>query len=207
MDKSYIINQLGENRMHYFNAVTPPIIQTSNFAFNSVDELRTAFANEQNRHLYTRGNNPTIEILRKKIAALEEAEDAIILGSGAAAISNAIIPNVSMGDHIICVNNVYRWAHHLLTVLLPRFGVATTFVDGTNVKDFEKAIQPNTKIIYLENPTSIVMELQDIEQIVALAKAKGIMTILDNSYATPLAPSPLKMGVDLVLHSATKYTG
>ena len=108
MDTSYIINQLGEERNNYFNAIAPPIIQASNFAFDSVADLRKAFENEKAIHLYTRGNNSTVEILRQKIAALEEAEDAMLVGSGAAAISNAVIPFVGMEDHVVCIKNVYN---------------------------------------------------------------------------------------------------
>lgn len=205
MDISYIINQLGEEREEYFNAVSPPIIQTSNFAFSSVKAFRAAIEDEQNNHIYTRGNNPTVNILRQKIAALEGAEDALVVSSGAAAISNAVIANVKTGDHIVCVKNCYSWAYHLMTKMLSRFGVSTTFVDGRYIENFKNAIQPNTAVIYLESPSSAIFDVQDIKAVSELAKSKKIVTIIDNSYASPLAQSPIKMGVDIVIHSATKY--
>lgn len=206
-DTSYIINHYAENRKDYFNAIAPPIIQTSNFAFDTVADLRKAFEDERAAHLYTRGNNPTVEILRKKIAALEGAEDALIVGSGAAAISNAIVANVKAGDHVVCINHAYTWAYRLLTEILSRFEVSTTFIDGTDIGNFKNAIRPNTALFFVESPNSIMMELQDLRAITALAKAHNIITVLDNSYATPLAPSPFEKGIDLVVHSATKYIG
>ena len=104
MDLSYIINQLGEEREQYFNAVAPPIIPTSNFAFNSVEKLRNGISDEFESTLYSRGNNPTLDILRKKLAALDGAEDALVFSSGVAAMSIPVIANIEKGDHVICVN-------------------------------------------------------------------------------------------------------
>jgi cystathionine beta-lyase/cystathionine gamma-synthase len=202
---SYIINHLGEERKQYFNAISPPIIQTSNFTFNSVSEFREHIQSERTHHIYTRGNNPTVHILAQKLAALEGAETALLVGSGAAAISNAVIANVKGGDHVVCVNNAYSWANNLLTKLLPRFGVSTTFIDGTDIDNFKNAIQDNTSVIYLESPTSIVFDLQDLRTVAELAKSHRIITILDKSYATPLSKSAIVQGIDIVIHSATKY--
>lgn len=205
MDISYIINELGEDREMYFNAVSPPIIQTSNFAFTSVDHMRQCLKNEYDAPFYTRGNNPTIEILRKKIAALEHAEDALVFASGSAAVAAAVIANIQAGGHIVSVAKPYSWTNKLLLNLLPRFGVQTTVVDGTRTENFEKAIRPETKIIYLESPNSFTFELQDLEAIAVLAKKHGIVTMVDNSYAGPLFQQPIQMGIDIVIYSATKY--
>lgn len=205
MTLSEILNHLGEDREQYFNAVAPPLIQTSNFRFNSMAEMREAFDYERGSHLYTRGNNPTVTICAKKLAALEGTEDALLVGSGAAAISNSVLANVEHGDHIVSVNNVYTWADRLMKLFLPRFGVETTFVDGREVENIRNAIRPNTRIIYLESPTSLTMEMQDLKPIIALAKEKGILTIIDNSYGSPLNNNPAKWGVDIILHSVTKY--
>jgi len=160
MNLSEILTHLGENRQQYFNAVSPPIIQTSNFVFDTLDDFRKAIKDELNSSIYTRGNNPTVAILRKKIAALEHAEDALIFGSGVAAISAAVISQVQAGDHIVCVESPYSWTHKLLTVFLKRFGVSHTFVDGTDLKAIENAIQDNTKVLYLESPTSATFKLK-----------------------------------------------
>jgi len=206
-DLSYIINHLGEERGKYFNAVTPPVFQTSNFAFATVDELRHAIADEKTSHIYSRGNNPTLDILCKKVAALEDTEESLAFASGMAAISSALISFVNSGDHIICVRNNYSWTNMLMTKFLTRFGVETTFVDGRDPENFRKAIRKNTKVIYLESPNSLTFELQDIEAVAAIAKNAGITTLIDNSYSSPLTQSPASLGVDIVLHSASKYLG
>ncbi len=206
-DISYIINHLGEEREKYFNAITPPIFQTSNFAFRNVEALRKAIANEKESHIYSRGNNPTIDILCKKIAALEETDEALAFASGMAAISSAVISFVKSGDHIVCVRNNYSWTNILMTRFLTRFGVETTFVDGRQTDNFKKAFRKNTKLFYLESPNSLTFELQDIEAVAAIAKSEGITTLIDNSYSSPLTQSPAAMGIDIVLHSASKYLG
>lgn len=205
MDISFILNQLGEEHENYYNAVAPPIIQSSNFCFKTVDSFRNALSNELENTLYTRGNNPTVSILRKKLAALELAEDALIFASGVAAISAAIMSNVKHGDHVVCVNKPYGWTNVLLNSYLEKYGVKTTMVDGSAINNFSTALLPNTKVIFLESPGSLTFEMQDIEAVANLAKKHNITTIIDNSYASPLNQGPLSMGIDLVVHSASKY--
>jgi cystathionine beta-lyase/cystathionine gamma-synthase len=205
MDQSYIINELGEEREHYFNAIAAPIIQTSNFAFKKVDDLRVAFEDEMSGYLYSRGLNPTVDILRKKLAALDGAEDCLVFNSGAAAIFAGVLANVKSGDHIVSVNKPYTWAQRMFDVILPRFGVTTTYIDGRKIENFEKAILPNTGLIYLESPNSWDYALQDLNAVADLAKAEGITTICDNSYCTPLYQRPIELGIDLAMQTATKY--
>ncbi len=205
MNLSEILNHLGEDRQHYFNAVSPPIIQSSNFVFDDLNEFRMAVADELKSTIYTRGNNPTVSILRKKIAALEHAEDALIFGSGVAAIAAAIIGNVKTGDHIVCVEAPYSWTHKLLTSFLPRFGVSHTFVDGTSMEAIEAAIQDNTTLLYLESPNSVTFEIQDLKACAELAKKHDLTSIVDNSYASPIFQNPIDFGIDIVVHSGTKY--
>lgn len=205
MNLSYIINQLGEDRELYYNAVSPPIIQTSNFTFKTVDEMKVAFTDEKKYRLYTRGNNPTTEMVCKKIAALENTEDCLVLSSGAAAISVAVISQLKAGDHVICVNHPYSWAYHLFTVILKRFDISVTFIDGSNIDHFKNAMQANTSMFYLESPSTFYFELQDLKQVCDLAKSKNIVTLIDNSYSSPLGQQPANFGVDLIIHSATKY--
>ncbi len=205
MDISYILNHLGEDRERYFGAVAPPIVQSSIFAFPTVDAMRAGFRDEFGQHVYTRGNNPTVEILRKKVAALEGAEDCLMFGSGAAAMSAGVIACVAAGDHVVCVAKPYSWTRAVLKNLLGRFDVSTTFVDGTGAANFESALTARTCLIVLESPNSMTFEQQDFAAVAALARARGIRTICDNSYATPLNQSPLAFGIDLVAHSATKY--
>jgi cystathionine beta-lyase/cystathionine gamma-synthase len=204
-DLSYIINVLGEERENYFNAVSPPVIQSSNFSFRSVAEMRADIENELDHPYYTRGHNPTVAILRKKVAALEGAEDALMFGSGVAAISAAVMSQLKAGDHAVCVSDPYGWTDRLFKEYLPRYGVTADFVFGADPVDFEKALKPNTKVFYLESPNSVTFQLQDIEAVSAIAKRNGITVIVDNSCASPLNQSPLKLGADIVVHSATKY--
>ncbi|MGZ3899467.1 MAG: trans-sulfuration enzyme family protein [Bacteroidia bacterium] len=205
MDISYILNHLGEEREEYYGAVAPPVFQTSNFCFKTVKEMREKLTRELETPFYTRGYNPTVATLRKKVAALEGAEDALIFSSGSAAVAAAVMSIVKSGDHVVCVQKPYSWTNNLLSKYLAKYGVTHTFVDGRQVANFEKAIRENTKLIYLESPNSLTFEMQDIEAVARLAKPKNITTIIDNSYNSPINQSPIKMGIDIVLHSGTKY--
>jgi cystathionine beta-lyase/cystathionine gamma-synthase len=207
MELSYILNELGEERENYFNAVSPPIIQTSNFTFKTVADFRQALGSEFDAMLYSRGHNPTINILRQKLAALDGAEDALVFSSGIGAISVPILALLKLGDHIVSVENPYSWTIKLFNDLLPKFGINTTFVDGSEVQNIENAIQPNTKLIYLESPNTFSYELQDLQAISRIAKANNIITMIDNSYCSPLYQQPIRLGIDLVAQSATKYIG
>ena len=177
MDLSYILNHLGEDRERYFGAVVPPIMQSSIFAFPTVEAMRAGFADEYGEHLYTRGNNPTVAILRKKIAALEGAGDCLMFGSGAAAMAAGVVANVAAGDHVVCVAKPYSWTRALLRDLLARLGVRTSFIDGTHEDNFAAAIEDKTRLIVLESPNSMTFEQQDLASVAQLARARGIRTI------------------------------
>jgi len=207
MDISQIINELGEDRDHYFNAVAPPIMQTSNFAFKKVADLSKAFENEMGGYLYSRGLNPTVDILRKKLAALDGAEDCLVFNNGAAAIFAGIFANLKYGDHIVSVKAPYTWVQRMFDVILPRFGVTATYINGGKIENWEKATQPNTTFYYLESPNSWDFAIQPIKEVAALAKSRGIITLIDNSYCTPLYQKPVEMGIDIAMQTATKYIG
>ena len=207
MELSYILNELGEERAGYFNAVSPPIIQTSNFTFDTVSDFRVALAEEFDAMLYSRGQNPTINILRKKLAALDGAEDALVFSSGIAAVTVPILALLQQGDHAVVVENPYSWTIKLFNNLLPKFGITATYVDGSDLQQIANAIQPNTKLIYLESPNTFSYELQDLKAVADIAKQKGIITMIDNSYCGPLYQQPISLGIDLVAQSATKYLG
>jgi cystathionine beta-lyase/cystathionine gamma-synthase len=202
---SHILNHLGEEREQYFNAVSPPVIQSSNFVFPDLDTFRASFADELHSHTYTRGNNPTVEILRKKLAALEGTEDALVFSSGAAAIAAAVIGNVQAGDHVVCQEMPYSWTSALLRKFLARFSVEHTFVDGRDIENIRAAIRPNTRVLYLESPNTMTFECQDLAACAALAKEHGLVSMIDNSYSSPLYQNPAAFGIDIVLHSGTKY--
>lgn len=205
MDISTILNHFGEERESGFNAVVPPIVQSGNFTYRTVAAMRSTVQHEMERPLYTRGFNPTVGILRKKLAALEHAEDALVFSSGSAAIAAAVMSFVKAGDHIVCVHKPYSWTKKLLVELLDRFNISHTFVDGTDAENYHKAIGPNTKLFITESPNSFTFELQDLRAVADIAKAHGIITLCDNSYSSPLFQNPIDFGIDLVAHSATKY--
>lgn len=205
MDISYIINELGEERELYFNAIAPPIIQTSNFAFKKVDDLRKAFEDEMGGYLYSRGLNPTVDILRKKLAALDGAEDCLVFNNGAAAIFAGVLANIKTGDHIVSVAKPYSWVQKMFDVILPRFGITTTYIDGTKIENWQEATQANTSFFYLESPNSWDFLLQDIEAVANWARSKNIVTLIDNSYCSPLYQKPISVGIDLAMQTATKY--
>lgn len=202
MKKEDICAHLGDDYHRFMGAIVPPIFQNSLF----VQPTEVNNINEQD-YVYTRINNPTTEIAEKKLAALEEGEDAKCFSSGMAAISSAIMFYASKDCHIICIKNVYGPTREFFEKYLSKFGIETSFVSGDNIEEIEKAIRKNTKLIYLESPSSIVFSIQDLEKISKIAKAYKIGTIIDNTYSTPLFQNPINYGIDMVIHTASKYLG
>jgi len=205
MDLNEILFHTGEERERYFNAVAPPVIQSSNFAFQDLDRFRQAVVEEMDAHLYSRGNNPTVNILRQKMAALCGTEDALLFGSGSAAVAAAILSCVQAGDHMICVERPYSWTQQLIDGFLQRFGVSCSYVDAREINAIEAAVRPNTRLLMLESPNSLTFELQDLRACAALARQYGLMTCIDNSCASPLFQRPAELGIDLIVHAVTKY--
>ncbi len=195
----------GDDPFLFLGAASPAIVQTSTFVFENYEALEQAFAHPEEHCLYTRGNNPTVRVAEEKIAAMEGGEACRLFGSGMAAISSAILSCVKTGDHIITIDTVYGPARQFMSGYLPRFGVETTYVSGTDIAELEAAIRPNTRLIYLESPSSFLLKLQDLSAVAALAKARGIRTVIDNSYCTMLLQRPIDLGIDMVVYSATKY--
>src|SRR6187551_1512945 len=157
--------------------------------------------------IYSRGLNPTVEILRKKLAALDSAEDCLVFNSGAAAIFAGVLANVKAGDHIVSVKAPYTWAQRMFDIILPRFGVTTDYINGTRIENWEAATKKNTTLYYLESPNSWDFALQPLKEVAALARSKNITTFIDNSYCTPLYQKPIEMGIDMAMQTATKYIG
>lgn len=196
----------AEDREANFGAAAPPLYQCSTFTYPDCEQF-VGRAPGNGRYDYTRVGNPTTALLEKKLAELEGGEAARAFGSGMAAISAAVLSCVRAGEHVITIDTVYGPTRRLLSEYLPRFNIETTYVRGTEASDFERAIRPNTKLIYLESPSSLLFELQDLAAVAALARSRGISTVCDNSNATPLYQNPLALGVDLVMHTASKYIG
>ncbi|NBD25117.1 trans-sulfuration enzyme family protein [Paenibacillus glycinis] len=198
------VNHDAVDERHH-GAINIPIYQTSLFAFETYDKFQQAARNPQVEHVYSRGNNPTVRYLEDKLAELERAETAKCFASGMAAISAAILSTVKTGDHIVCVDQAYGPTRDFVTRYLRRFGIESTLVDGSSPDHIRDALRPETKLIYLESPTSMLFQLQDLAACAALARSRGIVTIVDNSWATPIFQRPLELGIDLVVHSITKY--
>jgi cystathionine beta-lyase/cystathionine gamma-synthase len=191
---------------NYAEAVVPPIFQTSLFTFSDYDEMISSYRGEKVRPIYTRGLNPTVRMFEEMLAKLEGTEDALGFASGMAAISSTVLSFVEPGDRIVAVRHVYPDAFRLFGTILKKLRVEVTYVDGRDEEAVAKAL-PGAKLFYMESPTSWVMEAHDVGALAALAKQHGLITMIDNSWASPIFQQPVKLGVDLVLHSASKYLG
>lgn len=188
-------------------AVAPPIWQTSTFFGNSAEEFLDMAGSPMHERFYSRYGNPTLSHATDVLASLEGAERAILFSSGMGAITTAVLSFVSAGDHVVAQSNHYAGTNALLEKHLPRFGITRTRVDEQDAGAFERAITPQTKIILLESPTNPMMRLTDLKAVTSIARERGIVTMIDNTFATPINQRPIEFGVDLVMHSATKYLG
>ncbi len=204
-----ILQHLGEEK-NGLSPVTPPIYQTSLFVHPTVESFSAGIDPgnfPEGYYTYSRMGNPNCSIVEKKIAALENAERSIVFANGMAAVSSALMNVLSAGDHVVVVDTSYGPTKSFVKDYLPKFGVSSTFVTGNDPNEIESAILTNTKAVYLESPSSILYRIQDLEAISSIAKSRGITTLIDNSYASPWFQKPHNFGIDLVVHSATKYLG
>ena len=188
-----ICTHYGEERDKNRVAVVTPIFQTSSYSLDSDYE-------------YTRGNVPNFEVVERKLAALDHAEDAVLVSSGCSAAAAVLHATLKAGDHVVAVRASYPGSRQNIEALEP-MGITHTYIQGKTIEEFEAAILPNTRLIYLESPSSFVFEIQPLEEVAALAKSKGIYTAIDNTCATPLYQNPLDWGIDLIVYSASKYFG
>lgn len=189
------------------HAVSSPIWQTSSFSADSAahfDEIATA---TRPAEFYTRYGNPTHRQAEATIAALEGGETALVTASGMGAIFTAMMCGLSAGDHIVAQRNLYSGTNTLIEDLLPRWGIEYTFVEQAHAANFSEAVRPQTKLIYIETPTNPLMLITDLRAVAALGRERGITTMVDNTFATPLNQRPLELGIDVCVHSATKYLG
>jgi methionine-gamma-lyase len=197
----------GESPDPTTGALDTPIVLSSAFGFESAEDAAGAFRKENDAYIYGRWGNPTVEALERKLAALEGAEAAAATASGMAAISGAILSLCESGSHVVAPRAMYAESARLLRDRLPRLGITTTFVDALDEGAYARAITPATRVLYIETPSNPVLGITDIESVVGLAKAHGLVTIADNTFATPFAQTPLSLGVDIVVHSMTKALG
>lgn len=195
---------LTHDERHEKGAVTTPIYQSSLFTFSDYDSMIARFRGESDQPLYSRVDNPTVKALQDKMAALEGGEACLAFGSGMAAISNAILSVVAPGKKVVCVNHVYPDTYRFLRGFCQRFGIVTEFVDGDDEGAMRAALK-DASLLYLESPSSWVMSEQNLNKLAAMAREAGVISIIDNSWASPIFQQPLLCGIDIVVHSASKY--
>ncbi len=188
-----------------FGSLATPLYQTSTFVFDDAQQGSDRFAGTSDGYMYTRLGNPTTRQLEQRIAAMENMEDAAATATGMAAVSAALLTNLQAGDHMISSKAVYGCSFSLMNHLFKKFDIAVTFVDMTEPENITAAIQDNTKLIFLETPINPTLVVLDLASICAIAKKNALITVVDNTFLTPVLQQPANFGVDIVVHSATKY--
>jgi O-succinylhomoserine sulfhydrylase len=182
-----------------------PLFLTSSFCYNNAEDMRAAFADEIDANIYSRFSNPSVQEFIDKICVLEGAEDGYATASGMSAVFSSFMALMKQGDHLLACRSIFGSTHTVITKILPKYGIDYTYVDAADLQSWEAAIRPNTKMIYLETPTNPSLEIIDLEQLVAIARRHNIIVNVDNCFATPVGQRPIDFGVDLVVHSATKW--
>ena len=182
-----------------------PLYLTSSYAFDDAEEMRALFAEEKEGNIYSRYSNPNVSELLDKMCALEGAEAGWATASGMAAVFSTFGALLSAGDHIVSCRSVFGSTHKLLTEILPKWQISSTYVDFDQYEKYEESIQENTKVLYIETPSNPGLDIIDMERLAQLCKSKNILFIVDNCFATPIIQQPIKFGADIVIHSATKY--
>jgi cystathionine beta-lyase/cystathionine gamma-synthase len=200
-----VLHSVKKNKKSIKSKVTP-IYQTSAFTFEDLDELEGYYQGQGN-YLYSRVGNPNTDELGEAVASLEGAPSGVATSSGLSAILAGVLAVVKSGDHIVAADDLYGGSFHLLKEELNQFGVSVSFVSFSDLSQIEGAIQENTKLLYTETITNPLLRVENIERIVRIAKAHHLLTLVDNTFATPLHCRPFVLGADLVVHSATKYFG
>ncbi len=195
----------ASRKANHTGGVNAPIWQTTSFEAESAEAFAGAAQRVQPAEYYTRYGNPGHQQVEATLAALEGGEAALVTASGMGAIFTAVMSLLQKGDHVVAQRNVYASASTLFEELAPRWGIECTFVDQTEPEQFAAAVRPNTRLIYLETPSNPLMQLTDLRAIAQLGRERGITTMVDNTFATPINQRPLELGIDVVLHSATKY--
>ncbi len=192
-------------------AVAPPLYQASTYAYASAAEGAVRFDEQTSPpyrgagYVYARWDNPTVRALELKLAALEEGARALAAATGMAAVSTALLTLLRGGDHVVAQRQLYSGTHHLFAERLPAWGIETTFVEGSDPASFSAALRPETKLVYVETPSNPRLGITDLEAVSQIARRGGAVTVCDNTFATPVNQRPLSLGIDLVVHSMTKF--
>ncbi len=187
------------------NALNPPIFQTSTFVFDDINHVEKVMSFQSDDYVYTRGNNPTLRLFENRMATLEYGEGAVAFSSGMAAISSVLFSFLKPNDNVIVHRTLYGSSYSVVTKLLPQYNVEHKIVDLTNIEEFKKAIDKNTKVVYFETPSNPNLSIINIKKVVEIAKEKNIKVVVDNTFASSYFQNPLMLGADVVVHSATKY--
>ncbi|MDC7235253.1 MAG: aminotransferase class I/II-fold pyridoxal phosphate-dependent enzyme [Spirochaetales bacterium] len=187
------------------NALNPPIFQTSTFVFDSTHHVDDVMSFKSDDYVYTRGNNPTLRLLEQRIAVLENGSSSVAFASGMAAISSVLFSLTKPGDNVLVHKTLYGSSYNVVTTLLPKYNINSRIHDLSDTEALADAVDENTTVIYFETPSNPNLSIIDIEKITSFAKERGIKVVIDNTFATPYFQRPLEMGVDVVVHSATKY--
>lgn len=187
------------------NALNPPIYQTSTFVFNDTHHVDEVMTFKSDDYVYTRGNNPTLRLFEQRMAVLEGGVGAVAFASGMAAISSVMLSLLKPGDNIIIHKTIYGTSYNVATKFLPGYNVDYKIADLTNLDSLREAIDENTKVVYFESPSNPDLSLIDIQAVAAVAGERGVKVVVDNTFASPYFQNPLKLGADIIVHSATKY--
>ena len=195
----------GEGGSRTARPLTLPIYETTTFLFESAAEVRAHAEGRSDKFLYSRYANPTVQAVEEKLAQVERAEAAVLMGSGMAATATALMALLSAGDEVVCSSAIYGGTLRLLADVLPRFGVASRFVRPDDLADATVLVGPRTKVVWFESPINPTLRCVDVAAVARICREAGCVSILDNTFATPVNQQPIALGVDLVMHSATKY--
>jgi cystathionine beta-lyase/cystathionine gamma-synthase len=195
----------AEGVSHDAEPLTTPIYSSTTFVFDTAEEVRQYNVGASPKFLYSRYSNPTVMSVQEKIAGLEGAESALLLSSGQAATTTALLALLSAGDEIVCSSAIYGGTLHLMAELLPNFGITTRFVSLDELARPEGLFGPATKLVWFESPINPTLRCVDVAAVAAACRARGVLSVLDNTFASPINQQPISLGVDLVMHSVTKY--
>ena len=201
------ITQAIRTRVEMTNEMehSSPVFFTSSFTFDNAEDMRAAFADETDDNIYSRFSNPGVKEFQDRVCALEGAEAAYATSSGMSAVFAAFMAILKQGDHMVSYNAIFGSTHTIITKYFPRFGIDYSYISGNDPEQWERAVKPNTRMIFLETPTNPGLEIVDLEKISALAKKHNLILVVDNCFATPLGQRPIDFGADLIVHSATKW--
>ncbi|WP_410984137.1 methionine gamma-lyase [Bacillus cereus] len=201
-----LIHHGYDSKMHK-GSLTPPLFQTSTYTFETAQQGEASFAGQDPSYIYSRLGNPTVELFEERMAVLEGGESALAFGSGMAAISATLLAFLRAGDHIICSNGLYGCTYGFLEVLEEKFMITHSLCDMETEEEIQASMRSNTKLIFVETPINPTMKLIDLEKVIKVAKQNELIVVVDNTFCSPYLQTPLTLGCDVVLHSATKYIG